>query len=422
MAKTDWTIHDVVKPEDLNQLSQDVNEAGSQLDAHIGSRGNAHLTATRTEAGFMSAADKQELDKLAEEMGNMGNVPTQAKTVSGAISELHAAGKSNESLLQNATSASTANTLVKRDASGRFKAAAPVAADDVARKAEIDAPPFTTTTGTSVAYVASFSPAYSALVAGTRITVKFHVANTGAATINVNGLGAKSILRASGAALTAGIIKMNAVMSLVYDGTNFILQGEGGNGNATAADLLIGKTASVDAGDIVGTMPNRSGHVTGQSISRSGTTLRIRPQPGYVPGDASNSVQWDDVDWIAENIRAGVDIFGVIGTLEEGAKVASGTVNFPAKVAAVIDIRGLDFRPKLIVVYNETQGYFYSAFPVSAGGTYRTIIYNAGNYSVSSTGPTFYNDGFSATTYVGVNNANNLATVARWIAFDASYY
>ena len=139
MAKTDWTIHDVVKPEDLNQLSQDVNEAGSQLDAHIGSRGNTHLTATRTEAGFMSPADKQELDKLAEEMGNMDNVPTQAKTVSGAIGELHAAGKSNESLLQGATSASTANTLVKRDASGRFKAAAPVAADDVARKAEIDA-------------------------------------------------------------------------------------------------------------------------------------------------------------------------------------------------------------------------------------------------------------------------------------------
>src|SRR5690606_38364346 len=128
---------------------------------------------------------------------------------------------------------------------------------------------------------ATFSPAYIALVAGTRITVKFHLANTGAATINVNGLGAKSILRSGGTALTAGIIKINAVMSLVYDGTNFILQGEGGNGNATAADLLIGKTASVDAGDIVGTMPNRIGSTAGLGITRSGTSLYIRPQEGY---------------------------------------------------------------------------------------------------------------------------------------------
>lgn len=42
-----------------------------------------------------------------------------------------------------------------------------------------------------------------------------------------------------------------------YNGTNFILQGEGASGNATASDLISGKTASVDAGDIVGTMANR---------------------------------------------------------------------------------------------------------------------------------------------------------------------
>lgn len=41
--------------------------------------------------------------------------------------------------LDEATSAATPSKLVQRDASGRFKAAAPVAADDVARKAEVDA-------------------------------------------------------------------------------------------------------------------------------------------------------------------------------------------------------------------------------------------------------------------------------------------
>jgi len=46
---------------------------------------------------------------------------------------------SDKAKLDSATSAATASTLVQRDASGRFKAAAPAAADDVARKLEVDA-------------------------------------------------------------------------------------------------------------------------------------------------------------------------------------------------------------------------------------------------------------------------------------------
>ncbi|WP_373845284.1 hypothetical protein [Clostridium sp.] len=37
-----------------------------------------------------------------------------------------------------------------------------------------------------------------------------------------------------------------------YNGTNFIVQGKGGGGSATAGDLLLGKTATVDTGQITG--------------------------------------------------------------------------------------------------------------------------------------------------------------------------
>jgi hypothetical protein len=47
--------------------------------------------------------------------------------------------KAIKSILDAATNMATANTLAKRDANGRFKASAPVANDDVARKAETDA-------------------------------------------------------------------------------------------------------------------------------------------------------------------------------------------------------------------------------------------------------------------------------------------
>lgn len=87
------------------------------------------------------------------------------------------------------------------------------------------------------------------------LAVKIPNDSTGACTININGLGAKAILKANGNTVTN--LKANSIYTMRYNGTNFILQGEGGSGNATAADILAGKTASTDAGDIVGTMPNR---------------------------------------------------------------------------------------------------------------------------------------------------------------------
>lgn len=87
-------------------------------------------------------------------------------------------------------------------------------------------------------------------------------------------------------------------------------------GNAAAANVLTGKTFSSDIAGrgASGSMPNRTGHVTAQYSSVSGTTLRFRPQEGYYPGDAGNSVQLSDVDFVAANIRNGKNIFGVTGT------------------------------------------------------------------------------------------------------------
>lgn len=89
------------------------------------------------------------------------------------------------------------------------------------------------------------------------LAVKIPNDSTGACTININGLGAKAILKANGNAVTN--LKANSIYTMRYNGTNFILQGEGGSGNATAADILAGKTASTDAGDVIGNIPNKAG-------------------------------------------------------------------------------------------------------------------------------------------------------------------
>ncbi|WP_222860259.1 hypothetical protein [Bacillus massilioanorexius] len=82
-------------------------------------------------------------------------------------------------------------------------------------------------TGSANAYIATLSPALSAYAEGVSLRVKINVDNTGAATLNVNGLGVKAIKKANGSDVNAGQLKANGVYTLSYNGTAFILQGEG---------------------------------------------------------------------------------------------------------------------------------------------------------------------------------------------------
>ncbi len=176
--------------------------------------------------------------------------------------------------------------------------------------------PYGVAKGSANAYTITLQPAPASYKEGMAIAVKIHATNTGASTININGLGAKGIRKANGNNVSAGNLKAGSIYSMRYNGANFILQGSDSAGNATPGDVLSGKTFSNDIDtDLIGTMPNRAGHVTAQSLSRNGTTLRFRPQPGYYSGTTGNSVQRTDANFIPANIRQGVSLFGITGTL-----------------------------------------------------------------------------------------------------------
>lgn len=93
------------------------------------------------------------------------------------------------------------------------------------------------------AYTITPTPGISAYSVGQYFTVKADVANTGAATLNASGAGAKSILNMGNVALKAGDIKAGQIFECVYDGTNMQLvtpPGTVGNKVATAvADITI---------------------------------------------------------------------------------------------------------------------------------------------------------------------------------------
>jgi len=82
-------------------------------------------------------------------------------------------------------------------------------------------PNYIADSGAVNAYVVTLDPVPSAYRVGMTFDMVASIVNTGASTVNVNGLGVKTITDSAGAALAAGAIPAGRVTTLVYDGTNF---------------------------------------------------------------------------------------------------------------------------------------------------------------------------------------------------------
>lgn len=77
--------------------------------------------------------------------------------------------------------------------------------------------------GSTNALVVTPSPAWSVYTEGQALWVKAANTNTGAATINVSGLGVKSVKKADGSELSAGALHAGGIHMMCYNGTHFQL-------------------------------------------------------------------------------------------------------------------------------------------------------------------------------------------------------
>ena len=152
-------------------------------------------------------------------------------------------GSGNAPSWVQATNSNTANTIVKRDASGNFSAGTITAAlsgnattasawetaivfDGMSLKGDAARYSYSTcsTAASTVAKVASCTG--FVLVAGSEITVKFTNGNTATnPTLNVNSTGAKSIYY-RGAAIPSTHIVANGTYTFRYNGTQYDLVGD----------------------------------------------------------------------------------------------------------------------------------------------------------------------------------------------------
>ena len=105
--------------------------------------------------------------------------------------------------------------------------------------------------GTANTYVVTFPTGVipASYTAGLSVVMKVTNSNTGASTVNVNGLGAKSILNSDGSALTNNQMPANSVVPLIYDGTQFLLV----SGSPSAINIAGGTKGQVPVQSAVGT-------------------------------------------------------------------------------------------------------------------------------------------------------------------------
>lgn len=213
------------------------------------------------------------------------------------------------------------------------------------------------TTGSANTYAIS-TPAITALTAGMAVAVKFNADSTGASTLNWNGKGAKGIKKSNGTDVTN--LKAIGIYTLRYDGTNFILQGEGGSGDATAPDLLSGKKAATDAGDITGSMPN-NGSVGTQNLTTQNAEYTI--PAGYHNG--LGKVKAVVSGLIAGVIKAGTTVGGILGTFTSDATATASQilsditayVNGTKVTGIMPDRRGVNSAAQEAVTYGDGRLY-----------------------------------------------------------------
>lgn len=126
---------------------------------------------------------------------------------------------------------STTGKVIKRaTTSGVLKGTSGVIGQSDAN--DLSSPVYAADGGGSDAYAITLSPAPSAYQTGAHYRFKANTANTGAATLNVNSLGAKTIKKVAGGIttdLSDNDIRSGQFVDVVYDGTNFQMQSTLGN-------------------------------------------------------------------------------------------------------------------------------------------------------------------------------------------------
>jgi hypothetical protein len=191
---------------------------------------------------------------------------------SGGVGNVTGSSLTNGQLIKGAGG----SAIQVGDLSGDVTTAGGTATTLAAKADIVDSRFYCADAGSNDTYACNLSPAISSYVAGTHYLVKVNTSNTGAATVNLNSVGAKNIKKFVGAAKSDPAdndLRANAIYDFIYDGTDMLLTSLLGNAPSAGASTLD------DLTDVTITSPatddvlkyNGSAWVNGSAPSASGT-------------------------------------------------------------------------------------------------------------------------------------------------------
>lgn len=177
--------------------------------------------------------------------------------------------------------------------------------------------------------------------------------------------------------------------------------------NATAGEILTGKTAYVNGNKVTGTIVSK-----GAQTYTPGTTNQTIANGQYLIGDQTIK---GDANLVAENIKQGVSIFGVTGTAAGGRVAAGGRSYQPNVAETTAESYTCGFKPSYV--------HFYGYFNIGS----EAVQYNKGVFSTcycSNTSKSYItaitptNTGFTVTFQASLSPELKRNKSYGWIAME----
>jgi hypothetical protein len=179
--------------------------SSSDLPSHTHAKSDSGL-------GNVDNVQQMPLSYLDTDTALTGN--SDVKVPSQKAVKSYADGK----VTKNTNITGATKTKITYDAKGLVTGGADLSA------ADITAPTYAADGGSTDSYAITLSPVPASYTVGMIIIFKANTKNTGAATINVNTLGAKSLKKFVNVDLENGDILAGQMVQAIYDGTNFQMQ------------------------------------------------------------------------------------------------------------------------------------------------------------------------------------------------------
>lgn len=130
--------------------------------------------------------------------------------------------------------------------------------------------------GANDTYVITLDPVPTSLTNGMVVHFKANTINTGACTLNVNSLGAKTIKKSYNVDLADGDIAANQLVSVIYDGTNFQMISPVADRRVAVANAYIFRALAINEQSIQGTTYTKKKEVQVNFSGTIHTTFDLR--------------------------------------------------------------------------------------------------------------------------------------------------